>query len=107
MLLMVVVAYNSGFELQSKGMIVVCVMAVFLFTAFLSIKFVWIYPAVISGCAAYFILNIVVLIFFLKSSTDWNDTMMFTAFFLPGLLTSFMLGAILFRSKKPQSSGVV
>lgn len=107
MLLMLVVAYNSGFEFQSKGMIVVYVMSVFLFAAVLSVKYVWIYPAVITGCAAYFILNVVVLIYFLKSSADWNDTMMFAAFFLPGVLTSLMLGMILFRGKKPQSTDVV
>lgn len=104
MLVMLVVAYNSGFDFQSKGMIVVYVMGAFLCSAVLSVKYIWIYPAVITGCAGYFVLNIGVLVFFLTSTGGWNDTAMLAAFFLPGILTSAMVGIVLLRSKKPRSN---
>ena len=103
LLLMLVVLFNSKFNLQGKGLVAISILAIFFFMILTSMKYRRFYLAVIVCSVAYFILNALVLSFFLFSSAPPDkpqQSIIFLSFFLPGLISSLSLSIILFRQRK-------
>lgn len=100
---MVVVLFNSKFNLSGKSLVLLSVMSIFMILILLSIRYNRIKPFVITGCVFYLILNCIVFLFLLISSQGNTNISILLGFFLPGILSSLILPAILWRQSAHDS----
>jgi hypothetical protein len=103
LLIMLVVSYNSRFDLASKGMIVVGILALYLSLLIIYLRRKVLYPVVLIGIVLYFLLNITVFSFYVLrsySSLTAKEMWLFSFVFLPGIYSSLAYLIYLIRDRK-------
>ena len=101
--IMLVISYNSIFNLTSKGMLVVGILALYMATLFIYLKSKALYPLVMLGTLIYLILNTAAFMFFVLnsfSSLTRNELLIFSFAFIPGIYSSLVYSIFLNRDRK-------
>ena len=101
--MMLVVSYNSKFDITSRGMIVVGILALYIAILFFYVRKKVLYQLVMLETILYFIVNISVFSFYIIgsfSSLAKRDIMIFSFVFIPGIYSSVTYAVFLINDRR-------